>query len=79
MKETKIECVTTMTHLRVYIQGLLHLSIRLNDIEGIQSWIVSDKNYRIVYYMRGREIVSEYEKRSNWETVLSGLAAIDLI
>ena len=79
MDHPKIEVVTSFTHLRIYINGLLHFSVILDELVGIQSWIVSQRSYRIEYYLKSRKIICEYDSRQTWESILKGLHEIDII
>ena len=79
MDRPEIRVFTTLYHLRITINGLLHFSLKLDDLVAIQSWIVASGSYRIVYYTKTIEIVCEYDNRDNWQTILKGLCAIDII
>jgi hypothetical protein len=79
MDNPDIKVFTTLAHLRVKINGLLHFSISLDQLVGIQSWIVASGSYRIVYYTKTGKITCEYDNRNNWELILRGLEKIDII
>jgi hypothetical protein len=79
MANPEIKVFTTLAHLRVTINGLLHFSTKLEELVGIQSWIVAPCSYRIVYYTKTTKITCEYDKRSNWEAIIKGLETIDII
>lgn len=65
-------------HFRIHINGLLHQSIRLKDIVGIQSFIVGTR-YFIEYTTKYGVIESDYDNRGMWEEILKQLAKINII
>lgn len=58
--------------IKIYINGLLHLSINRNELLGIQSWLKGTKRrmYYIEFTMRTREILSNYDSRATWAEIL---------
>jgi hypothetical protein len=65
-------------HLRVTIDGILHLSLDTRELVAIQSWKYTHA-YRIEYTTKTTAILCEYDRREIWESILAGLAAINLI
>lgn len=79
MDNLGIQVFTTLYHLRITISGLLHFSIKLDQLIGIQSWIVSNSSFRIEYYTKTGKITCEYDDELKWTTILKGLELIDII
>lgn len=79
MDNQEIKVFTTLYHLRVTISGLMHLSVKLDELVGIQSWIVSNASFRIEYYTKTGKITCEYDDKLKWITILKALQEIDII
>lgn len=79
MDQSELSVYLTLSNLRIKINGLLHLSIKLEDLIGIQSWIVSDSKYCIEYYTRGSKILCEYDNKKIWKYILEGIENIEII
>jgi len=63
----------TCKYFKIYINLVLHLSIKIDEYLGIQSWIDDNNLYRynIEFYLKnGKGIVCEYDDRILWETIL---------
>lgn len=65
----------TDTHLKIFIVGSLHLSFKLKDYKGFQSWISDGENkYKIEYYFNdGNTILTEYDLKTKWVEILKQL------
>lgn len=61
--------------VKVYIQGELHLALRLKDLAGVQSWVDHGVCY-VEFYVKGTSpIRCEYLDRQLWVDVLRALDA----
>ena len=57
--------------LKIYINGLIHLNIKLLDLLGFQTWIHGEKEYFVEYYYKdGSKITTAYGEKDIWEKVL---------
>ena len=63
----------TLKNLKIYIEGLLHVSIPIKEYSGLQSWLEGDNTYtyHIEFYLNnGQTIICEYEDKKLWEEIL---------
>jgi len=61
----------TYEQLKVYINGQLHLQIKLMDLVGFQSWIHGEAEYFIEYYFSSRDkITTVYGDKERWSAML---------
>ena len=68
-----IEIKRDFQSLKIYINGLLHLEIRMNNHDGVQSWYEGSKKkmYFIEFYRKeGNPILLAYDEYENWKTIL---------
>lgn len=58
--------------IRIYINELLHLSLRQDNLLGIQSYVFgySQNDYRIEFYLKETTIIVEYDTKDKWEQIL---------
>ncbi len=63
--------------LRIYINDILHLNIRLSELLGIQSW-QWPANFFIEYTSRGGTILTEYTNVDTWISILKQLDKLPL-
>ena len=56
--------------LKIYINGLAHMSLRLKGLIGFQSWIDTDEYCIEYYYECGKEIRAAYNDRAKWMKIL---------
>jgi len=68
----QIKIITLDKILKVYFNESLHLTLKLDDLIGIQSWIEGDinKKYFIEYYLKDNSIQCEYNVIEKWLTIL---------
>lgn len=60
--------------LRIYINEILHLQLKLIDLIGFQSWIHGEKEYFIEYYFSGgAKITTAYGDKEKWVVILNCL------
>lgn len=61
--------------LRVYINGVLHLHLKLLDLIGFQSWIHGSNEYYIEYTFKDNtKITSAYQSKNMWMEILQHLS-----
>lgn len=57
--------------LSIYIDGIIHLRIKMGDLVCFKSWVDGDCEYYIKYYFKGGvEMKGCYEGRDLWIRVL---------
>lgn len=57
--------------LRIYINGILHIQLKLQDLIGFQSWIHGEREYYIEYYFQGNnKITTAYGEKDKWVAIL---------
>jgi hypothetical protein len=71
-KKIAYTITTKGNYVKIFINGLLHFSIKYNDIISIQTWIMSNGWYCIEYYVKGKEesILSEYDDFEKWSAIV---------
>lgn len=59
-------------NIKIFIDGILHLSIKHDELIGFQSWILGDdeKIYCIEYYTKSKDILTEYNNFEKWKSIL---------
>ena len=65
--------------LRVYIKDLLHLSIDLSELVGIQSYTYNNDRWHIDFITKTAKIECWYTSKELWESILKGLDQINLV
>lgn len=72
----------TVTHkrkyeqLKIYIDGIPHVHIKLLDLVGFQTWIHGEKEFYVEYHFAGgAKMTSAYQSRDLWTRVLDCLDA----
>lgn len=66
-------------YVKVYLDGLLHLAVREGAIIAVQSWLEDDgaaRKYCIEYTTPTTAVLSEYEDREVWASILVFLDTI---
>lgn len=68
----------SQSSLKLYINSVLHLCLKRNDLVGIQTWISgSDKpKFYIEYTMKTGSILTGYDTIEKWKQVLEILDKI---
>ncbi len=66
--------------IKIYLEGLLHLSLKQSELVGFQSWkpTEADGMYCIEFYMKGNTILCEYVNEKLWCNVLGLLEYIPM-
>ncbi len=72
MTKLKFTAKTDDNHFKVYINGLIHLCIKTDDIIGIQSWMEPDETsrYYIKFYTKTANVVCKYNDLFKWKSML---------
>lgn len=80
MKPKPYEVVVGYDYCKVYINGLLHISFRLEKFVGLQSWLDRGKNRYYIEYTFSDDgaILTEYDTKELWEGILDELNTKDL-
>jgi hypothetical protein len=67
------ECSIKITDaVKIYIDNVLHLSIKKDELIGIQSW-KTDTMYCIEYTLKSSSILCEYVEKDLWINMLNML------
>lgn len=70
----KIEIKNTFYNLQIFIDSILHVSLRTENGIQLQSYISGDRKiYCIDFYSGGQEISCEYGRKDIWEEILKQL------
>ena len=61
--------------IKVYINGLIHLSFKQSELLGIQSWLIGEAipTYCIELTFKDNIILAEYDTFSKWAKILKSL------
>jgi len=69
-----------VTCINIFLDDMLHLSLKRNLIYGIQSWKNSTNNYEIEYHFIGQpSIRSQYDNKNTFISLLKELEKLDII
>lgn len=70
----KIKLKIIDNYFKIFIDDLLHVSIKRTELIGLQSWLTDEENgcwYYIEYILKNREILTGYDKRDTWTKILT--------
>lgn len=70
----KITCFRDYYHLKIYINGILHIHLNMENHDGLQSWYEGSghRNYFIEFYRKeGEPILTGYDLKENWVEILN--------
>ncbi len=73
MKTATIKFKITDVCFKIYLEGLLHFLININDVIAVQSWIDDDRKLFIIEYKLTEgngDITCEYRSEEIWKTIL---------
>lgn len=70
MNNFQVTCKSEGSFIKILINGILHISFRLDTYTGSVSYIDSGKGYCIEIYSNGQMIKSEYDTKEKWVEVL---------
>lgn len=60
--------------IRIFINGILHVAIKRDDLVGIQSWREREGEFWIEYgFSRGQSVKCFYDTEEKWKKVLEHL------
>lgn len=65
--------------LRIFINDVLHLSLDISELVGIQSYHYGDYRFAIDYNMKTTLIETWYVNEEMWKDILAGLAKITIV
>lgn len=67
----KVTSTCEQDYLRVYFNGVMHLSLYIGGLVGVQSYVESASWYCIEYtFEKGAMIRSQYDNKEVWSEVL---------
>jgi hypothetical protein len=73
-KSVDVKAESTCDHIRVYLDGVMHLSIKQNDLVGIKSYKIGKVDtYNIDFFMKDTTIDCNYTRKDIWENILKEL------
>ena len=74
-KQDRLTIKISRRHITIRYCGHTHLRLLRNRLLGFQSW-KKGRLYCIEYYLAGtaQEIVTDYTRRADWETILRQIA-----
>ncbi len=61
---------TKGNYVKVFINGILHLSVLYNKVLGMQTWINSTGWYCIEIYTENKDIMCECDSVEKWSSVI---------
>ncbi len=78
--EKNYKIIIKDNNLKIYINDIIFLSIKHNQLIGFQSWILGQeiKKYCIEFYTTSGDILTEYDDCSKWKDILKLLDTADL-
>jgi hypothetical protein len=57
--------------LRIYINGCVHIHLKLQDLIAFQSWVHGKSEFYIEYtYLGGTKVTSGYTEIEKWKSIL---------
>jgi hypothetical protein len=63
--------------IKIYIDDVLHLIFKQEELIGVQSWVAGDgdkvRKYYIEYYTKTQTILTEYDEQEKWYKILKKL------
>lgn len=68
-----IKVIVELAFISIFIDGLLHFTIRRDPLIAIQSYRNGHLSYIIEYETDSKMVTTEYNKKEIWETILKGL------
>ena len=75
----KIEVTQTYDDIKIKFDGVLHASINLRKLLGIQAWRTNENNFSIEYNFENEgKMICEYDSEHKWGEILLGLEKIAL-
>lgn len=65
-------------HVKIFINGLIHLSLDTEQLMCIQTWIGKTYHHVTLYFYNKKPIVLRYGDFYKWEAVIKELNKIEL-
>lgn len=79
-KKPKIEIRDTFYNLQIFIDNIIHLSLKKEKGIQLQSYISGDRKiFCIDFYSNGDKIVCEYGRKDIWEEILKQLVESKMV
>ena len=78
-QKVAVTVINKFRHLKIYLNGFLHLSLPLNEVVAIQSYKSGYTLHHIDFYMKTTKVDCEYEKEEVWKDILKELDKIVLV
>lgn len=75
----EIKVIIVDKKLRVFFDEIMHLSIDINELVGVQSYHYGDYRFAIDYVMKTTLIETCYTDKQKWKSILDGLAKISIV
>ena len=75
--ENKIKIETSFYSIKIFINNLMHVYIKIKDLHGIQSWRDRKDKWCIEYIMKNNIIRSEYENEELFIEIITELAKLE--
>lgn len=73
-----IKVKLTYYAFEIFIDNILHLRIKREEIETIQSW-TNGNIYYIQYSLKsGKDIITEYSSKECWKFILDSITKINI-
>lgn len=66
----KYEIVNEYPYTKIFINDFLHLKFVTKKFIGVQSWKETENLFCIEYYLKGGNILCEYDNQSKWVSIL---------
>lgn len=69
--KSSVKIAQSFLWIKVYINGKLHLSVRKDELVGLQSWIEGEGCWCIDWELKDKTIYCEYSDIQIWSDILS--------
>lgn len=73
-----VKVLIDISFITIYINDLIHFTIRRDPLIAIQSYKNGHLSYKIEYETNEKTIVTEYNNKEIWEAILKGLGEYHL-
>lgn len=75
----KVEVKIKYSHLKIYIDGILHLSVKVEEIVGIQSYLTGKERYHIDITTKTSCIECMYTRKDIWTSILKQIDKFGIV
>lgn len=69
--KSNVKIAQSYLWIKVYIKGKLHLSVKKDELVGLQSWIEGENRWCIDWELKDKTISCEYSDIQIWSDILS--------